>query len=78
MVSKTMISAPKTWKILKVQKSHQKASRSLSSRVINEFEISQFRYLRVICTAQKFRDRKVVSTPQKFSDFFKKNGITKQ
>ena len=45
---KTMISDSKTWKILKVQKWHQKASRSLKSRVMSKFWIWEFGNFRAI------------------------------
>ena len=43
-----MISGSKPWKILKVQKLPQKASRSLYSRVMSKFPISIFGNLRAI------------------------------
>ena len=45
---KTTISDSKTWKILKVQKWHQKTSRSLKSRVMSKFWIWEFGNLRAI------------------------------
>ena len=52
---KTMISDSKTWKILKVQKWHQKASRSLLSRVMSKFWIWEFGNFRAISPGKTAR-----------------------
>ena len=76
---KTMISVPKTLKILKVQIFSQKASRSLQSWDMSNLKISQNSKNRKFKSdfplwkmLGEFFDEKGVSAPQKLSDVFKK------
>ena len=73
---KTMISDSKTWKILKVQKWHQKASRSPWSRVMSKFWIWEFGNLRAISPSERcslnFSTKKASQPLRKLAIFSKK------
>ena len=69
---KTSISAANTWEIHKVQKCHQKASRSLQSRVINNLIFSQHLANRKFKSDSPRENEKCVSASQKLCDFPKK------
>ena len=75
-----MILAAKTWKILKVEKSLQKACRNLQSRVMNIFKFHISKILELFPPgkmSRKFFDGKDVFALQKRSEVFQNNSVEK-